>query len=110
MRLVMPKYYGGSDAAMAAVFEAIRAARCAFLVAGRADAKGGGGFMTLDDVDLPAGLADLFVPLPGFRSDLSSTALRAAGKGLGSGGGSSSSDGATRPAGVARARPHDDVT
>ena len=35
VRIVMPKYYGGSQEAMVEVLEAIRRCGCSFLVAGR---------------------------------------------------------------------------
>jgi hypothetical protein len=75
VRLVDSRYYGGPqgrDAALAS----IRAQGCRFLVAGRAE---GGVFRTLADIALPESLRDLFVELPesAFRSDLSSTAIRA---------------------------------
>jgi hypothetical protein len=74
VRLVNPRYYGGT-AGMHAAFEAVRAAGCRFLVAGRVQ---GEQFHTLHDIELPAALADLFVALPEalFRVDLSSTELR----------------------------------
>lgn len=58
---------------------------CSFLVAGRVDEQGSGGFKTLADIQLPQGVdPQLFraIPEAAFRSDVSSTALRAAGKGL----------------------------
>lgn len=74
-RLVEPRYYGGEagrDAAMATV----RAQGCRFLVAGRLQ---GDTFLTLADIAVPPGLADLFLELPerAFRVDLSSSAIRA---------------------------------
>lgn len=86
VRVVMPKYYGGSTEAMDLVLAEIGWQGCSFLVAGRTDDKGGGGFKTLADIQLPpaAAAGQLFRPIPesSFRSELSSTALRAAGKGL----------------------------
>jgi hypothetical protein len=80
----MPKYYGGSEVSMQLVFRDIQHAGCSFLVAGRVDDKGDGKFKSLQDIQLPPEMADLFVGIPEeqFRSDISSTALRAAGKGL----------------------------
>ena len=84
VRLVMPKYYGG-EIGMLRAFEAIRAAGCSFIVAGRVgEATAAGGeekegeerFLTLDDVDIPETLRDLFEPMPDFRLDISSTELR----------------------------------
>jgi hypothetical protein len=62
---------------MARVFEALRAAGCRFVVAGRLDAASGA-FLGLADAHVPAELADLFTELPDFREDVSSTQLRAA--------------------------------
>ncbi len=74
-RLIAPRYYG-SEAAMHAALEAIRAAGCSFLVAGR---LAEGRFRTLADLALPPDCADLFIPIPEalFRADISSTELRA---------------------------------
>ncbi|WIA37878.1 hypothetical protein OEZ86_014725 [Tetradesmus obliquus] len=84
VRIVMPKYYGGSETGMALVFRDIQHAGCSFLVAGRVDDKGDGQFKGLQDIALPAEVAGLFAGIPEdkFRSDISSTALRAAGQGL----------------------------
>lgn len=74
IRLVAPHYYGDT-AAMHAALDAIRAAGCRFLVAGRSVE---GHFHTLDDVPVPPAYQDLFLALPAdeFRVDLSSTELR----------------------------------
>jgi hypothetical protein len=74
IRLVNPRYYGGTEG-MHAALEDIRACGCRFLVAGRAE---GQRFLTLDDIDLPAAFRDMFVGLPesAFRVDISSTELR----------------------------------
>ncbi|MGQ9925727.1 MAG: hypothetical protein ACUVS4_02545 [Chloroflexaceae bacterium] len=74
-RLIAPRYYGG-EAGMHAALEAIRAAGCSFLVAGRLVE---GAFHTLADLPVPSDLADLFTPIPEtlFRADISSTELRA---------------------------------
>lgn len=84
VRIVMPKYYGGSETGMVLVFRDIQHAGCSFLVAGRVDDKGDGQFKGLQDIALPAEVAGLFAGIPEdkFRSDISSTALRAAGQGL----------------------------
>eukprot|EP00775_Hariotina_reticulata_P008030 gene8030-8226_t len=79
VRIVMPKYYGGSDAAMAAVFDAIRSQNCTFLVAGRLDDGGDRGtFKTLSDIHMDQQLSGLFQAIPEqvFRADISSTRLR----------------------------------
>lgn len=78
----MPKYYGDSDTSMQLVLAEIQHLGCHFLVAGRVDDKGDGTFKTLADIQLVRGMDDLFKAIPDFRSDVSSTALRAAGQQL----------------------------
>jgi hypothetical protein len=75
-RLVAPRYYAESHEQMLEALEAIRAAGCRFLVAGRLD---DGVFKTLGDLGLPPALAGMFIELPEslFRADISSTELRA---------------------------------
>ena len=75
IRLVAPRYYGGSDAMMMALAEML-AAGTRFLVAGREDQ---GIFKTLNDVPVPQGFEALFDDLAEdqFREDISSTQLRA---------------------------------
>lgn len=75
-RLFAPRYYGGEPEMQAALAE-IRASGARFLVAGRRSADG---FRTLAHVPIPAELRPMFTAVPEerFRSDLSSTALRAA--------------------------------
>ena len=78
VRLLQSRFYGDCEAGMLASLDAIRAAQCRFLVAGRRgsdDAR----FVTSTEIAVPAGYEDLFQPLPekAFRVDLSSTALRA---------------------------------
>lgn len=84
MRIVMTKYYGNSETGLQLTFADIRHHGCKFLVAGRVDEKGDGGFKTLGDIEIPAEMADLFEEIPenDFRSDISSTSLRAKGMGL----------------------------
>jgi hypothetical protein len=74
IRLVNPRYYGG-ETGLHEALDAIAAAGCRFLVAGRAEQ---GPFHTLDDVALPPEHAGLFLGLSeeDFRVDVSSTALR----------------------------------
>ena len=76
-RIAEPRYYGGSQARDAAL-TAMAEVGTAFLVYGRAD--GDGEFRTLDDLALPPVLAAMCsgVQEDGFRSDYSSSALRAA--------------------------------
>ena len=84
VRIVMPKYYGNTEVGLQLTFADIRHQGCRFLVAGRVDDKGDGTFKTLKDINLPPELADLFEQIPEsvFRSDVSSTSLRAQGLGL----------------------------
>ena len=75
-RLIQPRYYGDSEAEMVSALLEMRSLGCSFLVAGRA---ADGGFKTLDDVDYPPALSDLFAAIPesAFREDVSSTQIRA---------------------------------
>ncbi len=61
---------------MLAAFAQLRQANCRFIVAGRLHE---GAFLTLDDLNPPAQIADLFLKLPSelFRMDISSSELRA---------------------------------
>lgn len=76
-RVVLPRYYGGSDEAMRRALAELRDRGCRFLVAGRRD---GAEFLELGRLAIPAEFADLFEAIPEgeFRADISSTALRAA--------------------------------
>lgn len=90
-RLIEPRYYGGSEAAMLTALAEMWALGCRFAVAGRVDRDdgvdrvdgidGAGVFRTLADIAVPDGFRPLFVPIPEsrFRADVSSTALRAGG-------------------------------
>jgi len=74
-RLAQRRFYNNDPAEMRASFETIRQAGCRFLAAGRlSDDR----FLTLSDVDLPAGYHELFqeIPQEKFRMDISSTAIR----------------------------------
>lgn len=75
-RVAEPRYYGGA-AARDAALEEMRGLGCRFLVYGRVDADGA--FKTAADLALPPTLAGMCMALAEdeFRSDLSSTALRA---------------------------------
>ena len=77
-RIIEPRYYGGSDAALRSALVHIRDQGCRFLVAGREIADR---FQTLADLQLPAGFSDLFdeIPASAFRADISSTELRSRG-------------------------------
>jgi hypothetical protein len=76
VRILQPRFYGHSQTNLCAALQAIREQGCHFLVAGRLD--GDSHFRHADDLDIPAGYADLFQPLPPnqFREDISSTELR----------------------------------
>ena len=75
VRIVAPRYYGDETAMLRALAE-MWAADTRFLVAGRLD---GDSFRTLADVPIPSGFSPMFEVIPEslFRSDLSSTELRA---------------------------------
>lgn len=81
IRLVDPRYYGGSEARMLMALEETRRLGCRFLVAGRVD---GGVFHTLDDVAVPQEFREMFASIPesAFRYDISSTQLRSQGLGI----------------------------
>lgn len=76
-RLVAPRYYGDDEDRMHGAFEAMGRAGNAFLVAVRIDAAAR--LRTLRDVAVPQRYADLFSEIPEhrFRSDTSSTEIRA---------------------------------
>jgi hypothetical protein len=76
-RLVAARYYGDDDQRMHAALDEIGNAGGRFLVAVRID--GGGRLRMLTDIAIPGRHTDLFTAIPPerFRSDLSSTAIRA---------------------------------
>ena len=78
IRVIDPKYYGGSETAMLTALAEIWARGCRFLVAGR---EMNGTFRTLDEVAIPQGFQPLFQAIPEqrFRADVSSTELRGRG-------------------------------
>jgi nicotinamide mononucleotide (NMN) deamidase PncC len=78
VRLVDPRYYGGSETSMLAALADMWAWGSRFLVAGRLHQ---GKFMGLADVPVPQGFLPIFQAIPesSFRVDLSSTELRAGG-------------------------------
>lgn len=78
VRIIAPRYYGDSEAAMLAALAEMRDGGTRFLVAGRVGADRV--FHELPELAIPAGFAELFQAIPGelFRIDLSSTAIRAA--------------------------------
>lgn len=77
VRLVNPKYYGGSFDNMMNEFSQLRKRRCKFCVVGRLE---GTEFRGLEDIELPSGLEEFFSAIPesDFRKDISSTELRRA--------------------------------
>lgn len=76
-RILEPRFYGGSEAAMRAALEAVGAHAYRFLVAGRLDEAEG--YKTLRRLKVPPELAGLFDELPerSFRHDVSSSEIRA---------------------------------
>lgn len=78
-RIGDPRYYGNDPAACRSAIDWIASRGCRFLVFGR---NLGTGFMSLGDLDLPTTLLALCreIPADQFREDISSTALRRAGK------------------------------
>ena len=83
-KILHPKYSGGSTAKMNAELERMRARGCKFVVAGRKD-ETSGAFETAESVlveampsvEDQAAVQDLFIPIEGFRVDVSSSAIRA---------------------------------
>ena len=75
MRLVQPKYYGGSEDALHAALQELRELGTRFLVAGRVDH---GRFRSLAETAVPRAFAGMFEEIPErlFRADVSSTELR----------------------------------
>jgi nicotinic acid mononucleotide adenylyltransferase len=76
-RLVAPKYYGDDEARMHDALEEIANSGSRFLVAVRLDAAGR--VRALNEIPVPRRYADLFTEIPeqGFRSDISSSEIRA---------------------------------
>ena len=72
-RVVDSAYYADDVARWVAALVGIRERGCRFLVAARAM---NGHLLLPSDLPIPAEFADLFVELPGFRLDMSSSALR----------------------------------
>ena len=75
-RLIQPRYYGESEAAMLKALAEMWGRGSRFAVGGRTD--DGGAFRSLSDVDIPDGFRPMFTEIPEaeFRRDLSSTAIR----------------------------------
>lgn len=78
VRIIHPRYYGHSEAAMRQALDDIDERGCRFLVAGRLGEDGV--FHKPTDLDPPAAFAHLFQPLPDFRRDISSTEMRESGE------------------------------
>ena len=76
-RLVAPKYYGDDELRMHMALEEIASSGSTFLVAMRIDAAGR--VRALNDIPVPRRYADLFTEIPEhrFRSDISSSEIRA---------------------------------
>jgi nicotinic acid mononucleotide adenylyltransferase len=79
-RLVAPKYYGDDELRMHVALEEIANSGSSFLVAVRIDAVGR--VRALNDIPVPRRYADLFTEIPEhrFRSDTSSSEIRARGR------------------------------
>ena len=79
-RIVEPRYYPEGSNGMLTALETIRRCGCRFLVAARR--RDDGSLATLETLPIPPSHADLFdaIPLERFLFDISSTALRTAGK------------------------------
>ena len=75
-RIVDASYYGGDGEELSRALDRVRAAGCRFLVAGR---EVDGEFRSLDDLDVPGDVGELFEQMPEsvFRWDMSSSVIRA---------------------------------
>jgi hypothetical protein len=81
-RIAEPRYYPGGRSACLGALRRIAGRGCRLLVFGR---DTGQGFVRLPDLDLPKVLAGICreVPPNRFRDDISSTAIRREGSGIG---------------------------
>ena len=79
-RVLQPRYYQNSEAAMYAALVEITEQGCSFLVAGRKDEDGI--FRDRSQLHVPEQFTELFQPIPAnaFRKDISSSELRATGQ------------------------------
>ncbi len=77
-RVIQPRYYGDSEAAMLAALAEMRRRGNRFLVAGREGDDGV--FRSLEDLAIPEGFGEMFTAIPArlFRHDVSSTEIREA--------------------------------
>ncbi len=73
-RILMPRFYNNSERDMTAALTQLSAQGGRFLVAGRIDQHGD--YRAAETLIVPEPLQPLFIPLPNFRVDLSSTQLR----------------------------------
>jgi nicotinic acid mononucleotide adenylyltransferase len=73
-RIVHPRYYDDSQDQMRQALNEIRQRGCRFLVAGRKSDDGQ--FHPAPSLEIPAGFDSLFLPMHGFRHDISSSELR----------------------------------
>ena len=79
IRILNPKYYGGTESNMLRMLETLRHHGCRFLVAGRVAETDDGEktFLQFEDLQIPDDFRDMFLSLEGFRLDISSTEIRA---------------------------------
>lgn len=75
-RIVQSKYYDNSEEKMMNALLEFKSLGCSFLVAGRTVQ---GHFVPAAEMNVPPSLRDIFLELPEFRMDISSTELRAKG-------------------------------
>jgi hypothetical protein len=82
LRIVLPRYYEDDEARMHAALARMKELECRFLVACRVDARGQ--CLRGSDLPIPSSFRDRFeeVPPEQFRSDISSTELRARGQSI----------------------------
>ncbi|MCA9922558.1 MAG: hypothetical protein KC419_19345 [Anaerolineales bacterium] len=80
VRILHPRYYNHSRQEMMAALTEVQQQGCRFLVGGRLDDTGT--FQDINALHIPADLQGLFIGIPAdkFRSDISSTELRATGR------------------------------
>ncbi|KAG2385634.1 hypothetical protein C9374_003449 [Naegleria lovaniensis] len=78
IRIVDTKYYKNSEEEMIKALMVFKQHNCVFLVGGRLDQKDKTSqkFITMSDINVPKGFEDIFIEIPEFRVDISSTELR----------------------------------